>query len=159
MLAQLQRHPDVETAEVDRHGELLRVRLREDSALIEIRAELERMGFGADEAPAAVRDRWYGPAAVGELSREEAGVIATRVVPAFGAANAIARERVDAAVVLVADALYACFTGGPDLSSARGLASSCARAVERATRPHLGAERSAALARAVEADLAGGSSA
>lgn len=156
MLAQLQERADVETAEVDRRGELLRIRLSAGGSVTRIKDELERMGFIAEEAPGDTGIRWYGPTAVGELSREEARVIAARVVPTFGAANALDHEQISAASALVADALYACFVGQLDgRASPGGLARSCGRAVAHATRQHLGGGRAAALGRAIESDLAG----
>lgn len=157
MLAQLQERADVDTAEVDRRGELLRIRLRAGGAVRAITDDLERMGFLAAEAPVDTSGvRWYGPAAVGELSREEAGVIAARVVPTFGAANGLDREQIGATSALVAETLYACFIGRRDVrASPGGLALSCRRAVEQATRQQLGDGRAAALGRAIESDLAG----
>lgn len=126
-----------------------------------IAPELERMGFPAAEATVDTSGlRWYGPAEVGELSREEAGVIAARVVPAYGAANGLDRQQVGAASALVIEALYGCFTGRHDaLASLGGMAVSCGHAAEQATRRQLGDDRAAALGRAIESDLAGLSSA
>ncbi len=161
MLAQLQERADVDTAEVDRHGELLRVRLRDGGLVTAIKDQLEQMGFLAEEIfIGAGPIRWYGPSAVAELSREEAGVIAARVVPIFGAAHALSTADIDAASALVVDALHACFVGRLRIdATARGLAGPCGVAAKQATRGYLGADRAAALGRAIEADLSGASAA
>jgi hypothetical protein len=158
VLAHLEERSDVESAEVDRRGEQLRVTLRVGGDAAAIREQLELMGFAAEAAldAAAATVRWYGPATIGELSREESTVIASRVVPAFGAANGLGQTEIDAISTRVATALYECFVGHRDAAfEPGGLASPCGRAVEGATRLLLGAERAAALGRAVEADLAG----
>ena len=158
MLAQLEERSDVESAEIDRRGELLRIRTRADGTSAVIRVQLELMGFAAEEAPdaGAATIRWYGPASVGELSREESVVIASRVVPPFGTARGMAQAEIDTLSARVATALYECFAGHRDAAlRPGGLASPCGRAVEGATYPLLGAERAAELGRAVEADLAG----
>jgi len=68
----------------------------------------------------------------------------------------LGQAEIDALSTRVATALYECFVGHRDAGlEPGGLASSCGRAVEGATRLLLGAERAAALGRAVEADLAG----
>ncbi|MDP9319679.1 MAG: hypothetical protein M3P16_01120 [Chloroflexota bacterium] len=158
MLAHLEERSDVESAEVDRRGELLRITLRVGGDAAAIREQLELMGFAAEEASdaAGATVRWYGPASVGELSLEESTVIVSRVVPSFGAANGLGQAEIDAISTRVATAVYECFVGHRDAGlGPGGLASPCGRAVEGATRLLLGAERAAALGRAVEADLAG----
>jgi hypothetical protein len=161
VLAQLERRSDVETAEVDRRGELVRIRTLGDGDRTAIRNELERMGFAAEETGNAVDVvRWYGPSAVGELSREEGTVIAARVVPLFGAENGLRWEQIDVLTTRVAAALYECFIGHQDAAlGPGGLASPCGGAVTEATSALLGPDRAAALARAVEADLTGTSGA
>lgn len=156
MLAQLERRPDVETAEVDRRGEHVRIRTRGGGDLGAVRDELARLGFAAEEATDVEVVRWYGSSSVGELSREEGTVIAGRVVPAFGVANGLRPEQIDALTTRVAAALYECFIGHQDAALARGgLASPCARAVEAASAPIIGAGPASALGRAIEADLTG----
>ena len=160
MLAQLEARPDVETAEVDRRGELLRIRTHGDADRSTIRDGLERLGFAAEEAPDAVVARWYGRSSVGELSREEATVIAARVVPVFGAADGLQPEQIAGLSARVAKALFECFIANQDAGlMPGGLASSCARAVTAATSPLLGLSRATVLARAIEADVTGASSA
>lgn len=157
MLAQLERRSDIEAAEVDRRGELVRIRTRGVADVMAIRDDLERIGFAAEETAHAVGvARWYGRSSVGELSREEGTVIAVRVVPAFDAENHLRPEQVGALTTCVAAALYECFIGHQDAALPMGgLASSCGRAVAVATTALLGPDRAAELARAIEADLTG----
>ena len=159
MLAQLEQRADVERAEVDRRGELLRIRLRADGVVSTLRGELERMGFAAEESSeaSAADARWYGLADVGELSRDEGRVIALRVVPSFAVDRGLARNEITTLSDQVAAALYACFVGHRDTSQPPGgLAVPCGRAVEDATAPLIGPDHAAALGRAIEADLSGG---
>ena len=102
----------VVAAEVDHRGELLRLRLSDPSALDRVHAALRELGYRADEVsePSAPDARWYGPAQVSELSREEAGVIARRIVPPFARSQALSTETRDRVRDAVANALYACFT-------------------------------------------------
>jgi len=156
-LAQLQQREDVETARVDRRGELLRIRLRAGGSVGAVREALEMMGFAAEtmDDTAAAR-RWYGASEVRELSREEAEVVASRVTPAFGAAHAMTPADVALASSLAADALYRWFVYRVDgAASGLDMASSCGRAVEAATLSLLGPDQARALGDAIEADLAG----
>lgn len=157
MLAQLEQRSDVATAEVDRRGELLRIRTRGEVDRRAVRDELEGLGFAAEETANAVAVvRWYGPAAVGELSREEGTVIAARIVPAFSVEHDVRPEQIDALTTRVAAALYECFLAHQDAALVLGgLVASCSRAVNAATSGLLGPGRAAALARAIEADLSG----
>jgi hypothetical protein len=161
VLAHVEERSDVESAEVDRRGELLRVTLRLGGDAATIREQLEPMGFAAEEAldAAAATVGWYGPASVGELSREESTVIASRVVPSFGAANRLGQAEIDAISARVATALHECFVGHrDDALGPGGLASSCGRAVEGATTSLLGAPLATALRQAIELDLSGAES-
>ena len=155
MLAQLEKRADVETAEVDRRGELLRVRAT--AAVSVIREELERMGFSAEPVDeTAAGTRWYGASDVMELSREEARVIAVRVVPPFAATDASTAAEVTELLERVAAALYGCFVEHRDAAlRPGGLSVPCGRAILIAASPLVGAERAAALATAIEADLRG----
>ena len=158
MLAQLEQQADVEAAEGDRRGELLRIRTRAPGTVALIREQLELMGFAAEEAPDAdaAAVGWYGGSSIGDLSREEGSVVAGRVVPAFGAANGLGQAEIDRLSTRVAAALYACFVGNRDAGlAAGGLAVPCGRAVDAATRAQLGPDRAALLGRAIAADLAG----
>jgi hypothetical protein len=145
----------VEAAEVDRRGELLRVRLLSGSQVSEVVDALQRLGFAgevlANEPPEVA---WYGRDSIGELSREEGHVIARRVVPPFAKSYAVDVSEHDALTEAVAEALHRCFVRNTlDANPAGGLHDSCTRAVEDATRERLGARRAAALGRAIEADL------
>lgn len=102
----------VVAAEVDHPGELLRLRFSDPSALDRTHAALRELGYRADEVnePSAPDARWYGPARVSELSREEADVIARRVVPPFARSQALSTEQEDRVRDAVAKALHACFT-------------------------------------------------
>ena len=158
MLAQLEHRADVERAEVDRRGELLRIRLRAGGVASAIRDDLERMGFATEDPsdPSAVVARWYGLSDVDELSRDEGRVIASRVVPPFAAGHGLAHDEIATLSDGVAAALYACFVDHRDAAlPPGGLALPCARAVEDATAPLIGPERAAALGQAIEADLSG----
>ncbi len=158
MLAQLEQRADVERAEVDRRGELLRIRLRAGGVVSTIRDELERMGFAAEDPSSVSPDdaRWYGLSDVGELSRDEGRVIAARVVPPFAVGHGLADHEIATLSDRVASALYACFARHRDTSlPPGGLAVPCGRAVADATAPLIGPDRAAALGRAIEADLSG----
>jgi hypothetical protein len=158
VLAQLQQRPDVETAEVDRRGERLRIGLRPGGTVSAIRDDLERMGFGAAEAADSPIEgaSWYGPSDVGELSREEGEVIAARVVPPFAASYGLDGDRRAALETRVAAALHACFTDRTEaLVVSGGISAVCGPAVEGATAPLIGARLAGALARAIESDLSG----
>jgi hypothetical protein len=157
VLARLRSEPGIDSVEVDRRGELLRIRAGSAAHVRAVVDRLYEMGFAGEPAAdgEAIEQRWYGPDDVGELSREEAYVIAYRVVPAFtqGAPTGI---DVSALVTLVAAALHQCFvTSTLDASDTHGaLNSACAGAVEAATRGHIGDDQAAALGRAIETDLA-----
>jgi len=74
VLARLNQEPEVEAAQVDRRGEVLRVRLRSPGALPRVTDLLVELGFAGEVVAGAAGDlRWYGAPDVGELSREEAG--------------------------------------------------------------------------------------
>ena len=114
MLAQLQQRVDVDAAGVDRKGELLRIRLRAGGSVEAIKEAQEMMGFAAETAIGIGPDtvRWFGPSEVSELSRGEADVIVSRVVPAFAATGAMSAEEIVLVTPRVADALYGCFIDG-----------------------------------------------
>lgn len=155
MLARLEEERGVQAAEVDRRGELLRVRLLAGSQVSEVVKALQRLGFAgevlANEPPEVA---WYGRDSVGELSREEGHVIARRVVPSFARSHGVDVSEDDALSEVVAEALHGCFlTHTLDANPVGSLLGSCARAVEEATQERLGASRAAALGRAIEADL------
>ena len=158
MLARLEQESGVELAEVDRRGEVLRVRVSEPDEMTRVIDLLQELGFLGELVPASSINipRWYGATRVSELSREEADVIAERVVPAFARENGIDASEVDALRALAANAMHECFIQNAlDASGSVGvLHGSCGRAVESASRPRLGPDRAASLGRAIEADLA-----
>jgi hypothetical protein len=99
---------------------------------------------------------WYGLGSVGELSREEAKVIAQRVVPLFAQQAGLAVGEVESLKDLVATALHACFIANTlEAGAPHGaLSSACGRAVEDAALPRFGRDRAVALGNAIQADLA-----
>ncbi len=121
---------------MDHRGELLRLGFSDPSALDRTHAALRELGYRADEVsePSAAGARWYGPARVGELSREEAGVIARRVVPPFARTQALSAEMTDRVRDAVARALHAGFTAHTLAAGAPPgeLRASCASAVRDA---------------------------
>ncbi len=142
MLARLTSLDGVIAAEVDHRGELLRLLVSGPSALARIHAALRELGYRADEVGEAPSpdSRWYGPARVNELSREEVDVIARRVVPPFARSQALSTAVQDRVREAVANALYACFTahtlgaGAPPGE----LHGACSNAVREAVRDLVG---------------------
>jgi hypothetical protein len=118
-------------------------------------ARLQELGFIGQVANETSGGRWYDRDSVGELSAEEAGVIARRVVPRFAREHRITDAEV--IVNVVTAALHQCFVtnvlevGTPT----HALDDSCGRAVHAATQARLGDELASLLGRAIEADLAG----
>jgi hypothetical protein len=104
--------------------------------------------------------KWYRRDDVGELSREEAAVIARRAVRAFARGHDLPVDQADTLADLVAITLHRCFvTNVVNASSPLGtLHGECGPAVEAATRAQLGAARACELGKAIEADLAAGRS-
>ena len=156
MLARLLEESAVESAEVDRRGELLRLRLASSDAA-GVNDLLEQLGFVGEVVPdeAVAATRWYGVETVSELSREESEVIAQRVVPVFAQQSGIGVDEIEAVKELVSAALHACFVSHKlEATAPHGsLNEACGRAVEEATSLRLGPYRAAALGRAVEGDL------
>jgi hypothetical protein len=147
----------VTTAEVDRHGKLLRITLAPRAEIDPVIARLQELGFIGEVVPGEIaRQRWYGGDAVGELSAEEAGVIARRVIPKFAREHGLAETVEVELISVVTAALHQCFvTTALDLEGpAHSLNDSCGRAAQVASRGQLGDARAAALGRAIEADLA-----
>ena len=158
MLARLEQEDGVELAEIDRRGELLRVRVAASAEVTRAIGRLQELGFVAELIIDTAVDipRWYGTESVGELSLEEADVIADRVVPEFARPHGIDASESDTLRDLTAKALHECFvTHTFDAATPIGaLNRLCGRAVEAATSAHLGADRALGLGQAVEADLA-----
>ena len=156
MLAHLEEVVGVSRAEVDRHGTLLRVDLVDASVTAAMIARLRDLGFSGQviENDSSV-GRWYGRDEVGELSGEEAAVIARRVVPKFSREYQLADP--DAIIGVVTAALHQCFVTNvlDDGTPTHVLDDACGRAVQAATRAQLGEELASLLGRDIEADLAG----
>lgn len=132
----------VVAAEVDHRGQLLRLRLSDPSALDRTHAALRELGYRADDVSerSAPDARWYGPAQVSEQSREEAGVIARRVVPPFARSQALSSEKADQVRGAVATALHDCFTAHTLVAGAPPgeLRAACSDAVHEAIRDLVG---------------------
>ena len=161
MLAQIEQQAGVESVEVDRRGEFLRVDARGPEDVAAVIARLHELGFAAGRTTDSAAERqWYRHDEVGELSREEAAVVARRAVPAFARAHDLPADEAGTLTGLVAITLHRCFvTNVVDASSPIGaLQDECVRGVEAATRTRLGAARAAELAKAIGADLAAGRS-
>jgi hypothetical protein len=157
VLARLEDEPGVTKAEVDRHGKLLRIALAPAAEIDPVIARLQELGFiGEIVSEETTPRRWYGRSAVGELSAEEARVIARRVIPKFAREHGLAGTVEVELISIVTAALHHCFvTSALDVDApAHSLNDSCGRAAQAATRSHLGEARAAALGRAIEADLA-----
>jgi hypothetical protein len=158
VLARLEAEPSVDAAEVDRRGELLRIRVRSNADVRGVIDRLLELGFASEPATDAdaIAGRWYGVEDVRELSREEAYVIAGRVVPIFAQQASVDAHDVDGLTDVVATALYGCFIARTlDAEEPQGtLNAACGRAVEDAARSRLGQDRASALGMTVEADLA-----
>ena len=159
MLARLEAIPGVASAAVDHRGEFLRIHLDRGELLSVVHSALEELGYRgddvSDEAVGAAPVRWYGAAGVGDLSREEAGVIAARVVPAVAREHGLDRAAGNELARAVADALYGCFTAhtlGPDAAPI-ALREACSRAVEAAAAPLIGADGARELVAALWGDL------
>lgn len=142
---------------MDHTGELLRLDVSDGRALDEARRVLAELGYSATIAePSGITGRrWYGQATVRDLSREEAGVIADRVVKPFGIRHELASTVADPLTSAVTTALYESFAAHPlggdaDPGSLRKL---CAAAVISAAVPLIGEDAARDLASAIEADL------
>ena len=101
-------------------------------------ARLHELGFAAGRTTDSAAERqWYRHDEVGELSREEAAVIAQRVVPAFARANDLP-DRADTLTDLVAMTSHRCFVTNVvhAVSPLGTLHGECGRAVEEGTRAH-----------------------
>jgi len=144
----------VESAEVDHRGELLRIRVASPTDVHRVTELLQTLGFLGEVLANASDDvtRWYDVRGVGDLSREEADVIAQRVVPPFIRQHAPDLADSNRVRDLAASAMHQCFLTQTD--SAGTLQVSCGRAVAEATRAMLGDEKAEALGAAIESDMA-----
>jgi hypothetical protein len=161
VLAQIEEQGGVGSVEIDRRGEFLRVDVEGVDNIAAVITRLYELGFAAERSGDSTADRqWYRRDDVGELSREEAAVIAGRVVRAFARAHDLPADEAKTLTELVAVTLHRWFvTNVVNASSPLGaFQGECGRAVEAATRAQLGAARAADLGKVVEADLAAGRS-
>jgi hypothetical protein len=120
--------PDAKT---DHAGELIRFVDRGQAA--GVRARLMDLGYGSEELAGvaqatALKGAWY---AASDLSREEAQVLASKIVPAFAQEHAIDAARTPALEQRVQSALFGCFTGIaiPSSAPSKSLPGACREAV------------------------------
>ncbi len=120
--------PDAKT---DHAGEL--VRFIDRGQVASVRARLTELGYNSEElsgaAHSAALDRqWY---AASDLSREEAEVLASRIVLAFAREHAIDPAQAPALEQRVQGALFGCFTGIviPSSAPSKSLPGACREAV------------------------------
>lgn len=118
-------------AKTDHAGELVRFVDRGQAA--RVRARLTDLGYGSEELAGAAQtialeDEWYAPS---DLSREEAQVLASKIVPAFAQEHPIDLAQAPALEQRVQGALFGCFTGIAIASSApsKSLPGACREAV------------------------------
>jgi hypothetical protein len=147
--------PDTKT---DHAGELLRFVDRGQSA--DVRARLMALGYRSEELAGrtqaeALEGVWYAPS---DLSREEAQVLAGKIVPAFVQEHAIDPAQAPALTQPVQGALFGCFTGIaiPSSAPSKSLPGACREAVAVAAAAHglIGAAAAADLGDFVERWLA-----
>jgi len=147
--------PDAKT---DHSGQLVRFVDRGQAA--GVRARLIDLGYGGEElagaAQATALDReWYGAS---DLSREEAEVLASKIVPAFAEEHTIDPAQASALEQRVQGALFGCFTGIaiPSSAPSKSLPGACGEAVAVAAAADglIGADAAAELGAFVELWLA-----
>ena len=131
-----------------------RLRFADRGQLARIRTRLSELGYESTELAgaeyeAALTAQWYEPA---DLSREEARVLASKIVPAFIAEHGPAPTFAEALRTCVESALFGCFTASPIGSGATSgsLRTQCADLVVAATTDLLGVDASEALGRFVD---------
>ncbi len=159
MLARLEALDGVVSAAVDHRGELLRLGVRDEGVLDRVRHALRDLGYGASaiDASEQTNERWYASANVRELSREEARIVADRVVPPFAVAYPLTDSEATRLTSVVSTALFECFTAhtlgsGPPADSLRRL---CSQAVAEAAKVLVGTDAADDLAARIDADLGG----
>jgi len=156
VLARLEELDGVERAETDFAGDYLRLTLsdRTQPAIsIELLASLS---YRAEPAPATVAvHAWYDARSVGELSFVEAGVIADRVLAAFGERHPLASDVAGALRAAVVDALHTSFIATPlDAGPSSGdLRDACVRATVAAAVPVIGDRPADDLGRLLDVDM------
>ena len=140
----------------DHVGELVRFADRGQAA--DVRARLAEFGYdsvelsGAAQA-AALKGRWYAP---GDLSREEAQVVAGNITPAFARGQGIDAAQARALEERVRSALFDCFTGTaiPSAAPSLSMPRACGEAVAAAADGVVDAGVAAELGALVERRLA-----
>lgn len=143
-------------AATDRTGDLLRLELRDDVPVGAVVEALSALGFASDRDDAAGADRtWYDARTVGELSFIEAGVIAERVVTAFGRAHPLLADEAPQLKTAIAEALHASFVttplgAGP---SSAAFHDACRAATVSASTPLVGEAAARELGRLLDADM------
>ncbi len=158
MLARLEGLAGVGHAEIDYRGDLLRLSLSDDLALLPVADLLKGLGYEsvpASDAEVQTVTSWYDNKSVGDLSRVEATVIASRILPSFALTRKLSPDQTDRLHAAVVDALHNCFVNTP-LASGPSLGQfrlSCVRAVEMNVGPILGRASAKTLAELVNADL------
>lgn len=145
--------PDAQT---DHTGELVRFVDRGQSA--GVRARIMDLGYGSEEVADAAQsttleDEWY---AANDLSREEAQVLASKIVPAFAQEHAIDPGQAPALEQRVQGALFGCFTSVaiPTSAPSKSLPGACREAVAVAAAGLIGTGAAAELGAFVERWLA-----
>ena len=160
MLARLATIDGLIAVEVDHRGELLRLKLTTPALLDRVHSALHALGYRADvdPQPSGPDERWYGPAGVSELSREEAGVIAQRLVPPFARTEALSAGTADRLVAVVTRALHRCFIGHTLAAGAPPgeLRTACSDAVRDAIQELIDADAVERFVAALGRDLAAG---
>lgn len=157
MLARLETIDGVVSAAVDHRGELLRLSVSDESVLRRARLALAELGYEAQESePSEATDaRWYSAKTARELSREEARIIADRVVPPFARDHDLADPVAMLLASAVAVALFECFAAHTfgNAAPAGSLRNVCSQAVVDAATPLVGADAARDLAASIETDL------
>ena len=139
-------------AAADHAGALLRFIDRGQSA--QIRARLSELGYESEELDPSdghelTESEWYKPA---DLSHEEAQVLASRIISAFGREHAIDPAVGAALQESVEAALFGCFVANPlgSGAAAGSMRSECGAAVAAAADDILGSEGAGALGEFVD---------
>lgn len=156
MLARLEALDGIVHAETDRAGDLLRLSLRDEMALVAANELLTSLGFGAEPHVDDDATRsGYDTRSVGELSRVEAGVIAGRIVAGLSDEHPLPPDDAARLHSAVADALHTCFIttalgAGPSSDPFRD---DCRRATFAAAAPLVGDALARDLAHLLDADM------
>lgn len=157
MLARLETIDGVLSTAVDHHGEFLRLGVEDERVFDRVRQALTDLGYDVLEAsPDEQMDRrWYGSATVRELSREEARIIADRVVPPFALSYGLPDPIAEQLASTVSAALFECFAAHTlgSGAAAASLRNECSDAVAEAAAVLVGADVARDLAARIDTDL------